>query len=142
MRLIDRIFKMEEINGGKICPTYLFRWTILKTRWFDLYLHHFVGDDWSRDLHDHPKRFISFGFFGSYIEETPTGEKKYRAPFIRTFPADHIHRLRLEPGRTAWTFVIALRPTRRWGFWHLGKWIHWVDYVDSDNAEMMKSCAD
>jgi hypothetical protein len=27
--LIDRIFKLEQINGGERCPTYLYRWTLL-----------------------------------------------------------------------------------------------------------------
>jgi hypothetical protein len=57
MKLFDRIFKIEEINGSNRCPTYLYRWTLLKL-WAGrgVYLHHFIGDDWSLDLHDHPKR--------------------------------------------------------------------------------------
>ena len=29
MKLFDRIFKLEEINGANRCPTYLYRWTLL-----------------------------------------------------------------------------------------------------------------
>lgn len=142
MRLINKIFQMEEINGKNRCPTYLYRWTFLVTRWFSVYLHHFVGDDWSRDMHDHPKRFISIGLWGSYIEETPRGEKLYRAPWIRTFPAHHIHRIRLtHPAKKCWTLVIVLRVVREWGFWHLGNWIPWKRYVgDAGIADKMKSC--
>ena len=62
----------EEINGGGICPTYLYRWVLCKLpRGYKAYLHHFVGDDWSLDYHDHPKRFISIGLWGSYVERTP-----------------------------------------------------------------------
>src|SRR4051794_37340967 len=119
MNLIDRIFRLEEINGGKRCPTYLYRWTLLTFgKSLSVYLHHFVGDDWSRDMHDHPKRFISIGLAGRYIEETPAGERVYRAPWIRTFPANHIHRLRMINGGGCWTLVIVLRPVREWGFWH------------------------
>lgn len=138
---IDRWFKLEEINGKNRCPTYLYRWTLLRVPWFSVYLHHFVGDDWSRDMHDHPKRFISIGLCGKYCEETPHGERIYRAPWIRTFPAHHIHRLRLVGGEECWTLVIVLRAVRQWGFWHLGRFIPWRQYVNDDQmAEKSKSC--
>src|SRR5438309_11151194 len=120
-KLLIRLFgKPEEINGRNRCPTYLYRWHLFSTRWFKVYLHHFVGDDWSRDLHDHPKRFISIGLKGRYIEETPNGEREYRAPWLRTFPAEHIHRIRLRPGEDAWSLVIVLKAVRKWGFWNNG----------------------
>jgi hypothetical protein len=140
MNLLNKLFgKAEEINGRERCPTYLYRWSLLKTRWGSVYLHHFVGDDWSRDLHDHPKRFISIGLRGWYIEETPVGAKRYRAPWIRTFPATHIHRL-IVPSKDCWTLVIVLRAVRGWGFWHDGKFIGWREYVDGKTADKMKAC--
>jgi hypothetical protein len=133
----------EEINGRERCPTYLYRWELFKWRGHcSIYLHHFVGDDWSRDLHDHPKRFISIGLWGWYLEETPNGTKKYRAPWIRTFPASHIHRLSV-PSKNCWTLVIVLKPVREWGFWHLGRFIPWRSYVDGADQEIadkMKAC--
>jgi hypothetical protein len=148
----DRLLQREEMDGDGRCDTYLVRWTLLKL-WggIGVYLHHFVGDDWSRDLHDHPKRFISIGLWGSYLEETmtpPSGpsaisildERRYRAPWLRTFPAHHIHRIRLIDGRPCWTLVIVLRTVRKWGFWHGGSWIPWRQYVNSDTATRMKSC--
>lgn len=133
----------EEINGGMRCPTYLYRWTLAQKRGsFAVYIHHFCADDWSRDLHDHPKRFISIGLWGSYIEETPTGSRLYIAPWIRSFPAPHIHRL-LVPSKNCWTLVIVLKPVREWGFWHLGRFIPWRSYVkgeDSAIADKMKAC--
>lgn len=143
MKWIDRVFKLEEINGKNRCPTYLFRWTLLRFPWFSVYLHHFVGDDWSLDLHDHPKRFISIGLSGQYIEETPVGARRYRAPWVRTFPASHIHRLRMIDGGECWTLVIVLKPVRDWGFWHFGRFIPFREYVaDAGIADKMKSCPD
>jgi len=162
--LLNRLFTLEEINGGHRCPTYLYRWTLFqprRPRWFwrgfGIYLHNFVGDDWSLDLHDHPKRFISIGLKGAYREATPapmasrdfaelyTGLswRTYRAPWVRTFPADHIHRLELIDGRPCWTLVIVLRSVREWGFWHAGRWIHWKEYVRgsaSELADKRRSC--
>jgi hypothetical protein len=149
MKLLNTLFgTAEEINGRERCPTYLYRWTILKTRWGSLYLHHFVGDDWSLDLHDHPKRFISIGLWGRYYEWTPdsriiglgTKARLYKAPWIRSFPAEHIHRLTIPVGWTCWTLVIVLKPVRAWGFWHNGKFIGWREYVESETADKMKAC--
>lgn len=133
MEFLDKIFKLEEIKGHNICPTYLYRWTLLKLgKLCAVYLHHFVGDDWARDLHDHPKRFISIGLRGGYIEQNKDGETIYRAPWIRSFPAEHAHRLRMiTPGSECWTLVIVLRPTRGWGFWKDGQFVPWRKYVQS-----------
>lgn len=199
---LNRLFRLEEISGDGLCPTYLYRWTLLATPWLKVYLHHFVGDDWARDLHDHPKRFISIGLWGEYIEETPGGrwevvtdadgvmvrvrwsnpdvegrylwvrhypnepwgqvacereaqrfneerrwpgegldagpsERTFRAPWIRTFPADHVHRLR---ARNCWTLVVVGRPQREWGFWLNGQWVAWRTYLERFGAER-KGCA-
>lgn len=150
---LTKLFGMpEEINGGNRCPTYLYRWTVAKLpgkRY--IYIHHFVGDDWSLDLHDHPKRFISIGLKGSYVEETPFEPSDsewaalgpvrttYRAPWIRSFPATHIHRICV-PSKSCWTLVFVLKATRPWGFWHLGKFIGWRAYVNSTEADERTAC--
>lgn len=142
-RILSRIFgPPEEINGGERCPTYMYRWTILKLPGKrGIYIHHFVGDDWSRDLHDHPKRFISIGLKGWYQEETPKGFRRYDAPWFRTFPATHIHRITC-PSKSCWTLVVVLKAVRSWGFWHLGRFISWRAYVDGEGgiADKMKAC--
>lgn len=153
-KLLTRLFgKPEEINGANRCPTYLYRWHLWKTRWFKAYIHHFVGDDWSLDLHDHPKRFISIGLWGWYVEEIPYQfpesewarlgpvRTTYHAPWFRTFPAEHIHRIST-PSKNCWTLVIVLREVRKWGFWHKGKFIPWREYVDSKLADEMKACGE
>lgn len=157
--LLDRIFRREEINGAGRCPTYLIRWTIFQPRrpkrlWrgFGIYLHKFIGDDWSLDLHDHPKRFISIGLRGSYCEATPANPRYYIdgvrwrrfvAPWFRTFPAHYIHRIELtDVDVPCWTIVIVLWHVREWGFWHRGVWLHWKNYVHPSNklADGRKAC--
>ena len=156
-RFLNRLFRLEEINGHNRCPTYLYRWTLFQPRrprglWrgFGIYLHKFVGDDWSRDLHDHPKRVVSIGLKGAYVEERMRADsfsisttfRTFRAPWIRTFPAEHIHRLSLIDGRPCWTLVVVLWHVREWGFWHDERWIHWRSYVDKGNviADQRKAC--
>jgi len=150
--LLNQLFgSPEEINGGDRCPTYMYRWFLFRCPWFKVYLHKIVGDDWTRDLHDHPKRFISVGLRGSYQEErviawydeeTPiTRLRRFTAPWVRTFPPEHIHRI-TTPWGTCWTLVIVLKEVRVWGFWHKGKLIPWRDYVTARGgpADKMKSC--
>lgn len=139
-RVINWLFRLEEINGHDLCPTYMYRWTVFKLFGYGLYVHHFVADDWSRDMHDHPKRFISLGLWGRYIEQTPNGEREFTAPWLRTFPAKHIHRIRLHPGEDAWSLVVVLKTTRKWGFWSNGNWIPWRTYVGSADAKNRKTC--
>lgn len=161
MNFLSKLFgKPEEINGRNRCPTYAYRWFVARTRWFNIYIHHFVGDDWSLDLHDHPKRFISIGLKGSYVEYTPDsyivglGQKFqiFNAPWFRSFPANHIHRLVMvrsggangthEKIHDCWTLVITLKAVRQWGFWHKGNFMPWRDYVEGKDgiADKMKAC--
>lgn len=142
---LTRLFPLEEINGANRCPTYLYRWRLARCRrlGWALYLHRFVADDWSLDQHDHPKRFVSVGLSGSYVEHTPRGPRRFRAPWIRSFPAEHRHRVTLPPGRECWTLVLVFAATRPWGFWHLGRWIPWRDYVTGASsyvADEMVAC--
>lgn len=163
----DRLLAREDINGSvlegfQVCPTYLIRRRLLRIGpWIAVYIHHFIDDDWSKDFHDHPKRFISIGLKGGYVEEIPfhfvteyeegdiVSRKAYIAPWIRSFPATHRHRIvlgsngyttwRQDEGvaraekQDCWTLVIVGPKTREWGFWLNGKWMDWKEYV-SDQA--------
>lgn len=142
----------EEINGNHRCPTYLYRWCLCRFRGRAIYLHRFVGDDWSLDLHDHPKHFTILMLFGGYFEKSARpftfrvdtrpvfdpvelkvlGTPKvrhYRAPYFRTFPPEHSHRIWLGPHRECWTLVMVSGAVKQWGFWNAGRWLLWRDYV-------------
>lgn len=140
----------EEINGRDRCATYLYRWTLGSSAQLKLYLHRFVGDDWSRDLHDHPKHFTSIGLWGSYEEEhSPIFEDDgtlyatvrtiFRAPWFRSFPAEHRHRLRLRSPE-CWTLVYVGPSTREWGFWPDGRFVPWHVYVGGELGDRGKDC--
>jgi hypothetical protein len=142
-------FPREEINGGNTCPTYLFRWELFRRGDYAVYLHHFVGDDWALDAHNHPKRFISIGLWGSYVEHVYLGVdeydqdiwevRRYRAPWIRTFPASHAHRITVDPGQGAWTLVAVLKAVQDWGFYWGGTLVQWRLYVTQFN-QTRKAC--
>ena len=130
MRLRDRIFRREDIARGA-----LRRWTLFRLPGGRaLYLHHFRCSD-ARSLHDHPKRFVTIGLKGGYVEEWLdtafgrhwTRRRQFRAPWIRAFDAQHIHRVR--PSRSGcWTLAFVGRKTRDWGFLRNYRWIPWQRY--------------
>ena len=144
-RLIDKLFRHESISGDGLCPTYLHRWTLLKLPGARVYLHKFVGDDWSKDPHDHPKDFISIGLRGRYWETSYDTDKprdtSWAAPWIRWFPARHTHRIELYSDRKpCWTLCIVGWRKREWGFLlHGEQWIPWDRYVHGPGVNR-KSC--
>lgn len=138
-RALDRLFgTAEEINGAGRCPTYLYRWHLFEVGPVKVYLHRFVGSDWSRDLHDHPKRFVTVGLCGSYIEDTPNHRHLYRSPWLRSFPASHRHRIITYSD--CWTLVLVGPAQREWGFWNANRFVHWKEYVRGPLGDEMKAC--
>lgn len=129
-KLINRLLAFEVVDGGGCVDQYLNRWRLLSL-WGGrkVYLHHFKGSDWSRNLHDHPKTFVSIGLRGGYVEQTPMGIRRWVAPWFRTFPPTHIHRIRLNRQVGCWTIVMTGRTVREWGFWKDGTWWKWDRYV-------------
>jgi len=130
------MFKREDLTPPGSNVKYLIRWTLLRL-WGGraLYLHKIVGSDWAREPHDHPKDFVSIGLWGGYTEERyehkGTGvypsvgpvfvrmrSQRFTAPWFRKFPATHIHRLLIEPGKSAWTLVYVGPRKQDWGFFH------------------------
>ena len=143
-RALDRCFGYESMSGNGACPVYLERWRICVKMSFGVYLHHFLGDDWALDPHDHPRRFISLGLWGWYHEDLFTGDgtlirtDTYKAPWLRSFPAEHLHRVRAVECGNCWTLVIVLKKSREWGFVQDGAWVAFRKYVFGGKSR--KSC--
>ena len=146
-RLWHRFWRFEDLSWPiERAHTYLHRWWLLSLPGaIRTYLHHYLGSDWSRCPHDHPKTFWSIGLWGGYVEETyrffkvkdadensvtyrQIERRQYRAPWIRKFDALHTHRLRTTK-KGCWTLCITGREWRNWGFWSNGRWIHWRNYI-------------
>lgn len=149
-RLCERLFFYETMSGNGRCPVYLERWTLAEAFGCGLYLHHFLGDDWASDPHDHPRRFVSLGLKGWYWEDVYqrpdpcvhrtvlASTKKYTAPWLRSFPAAHLHRVRASECGDCWTLVLVLWKCRPWGFVRDGIWTPFKEYVFGGQAR--KSC--
>lgn len=73
-QLITRLFgSPQEIDGGGRFPTRLYRWTLFTKGNLKIHLHHSIGDDWTGDPREYPRRFISVGFAKSCTDETASG---------------------------------------------------------------------
>lgn len=132
------MFKKETLRSPVDGSPYMVRYIIFKSKRLSLYLHHFIASDWSRDPHDHPKWFMSFGLWGGYREVvdewwdaakvvTRIGTHTYRAPFYNHIPASRIHRI-LDPLPNTWTLCIAGPATKGWGFYTNSGYVDHKDY--------------
>jgi hypothetical protein len=133
-RLINKLFRMYYLNDGENCPSFIQVWSILPNRicrtfGFEVFLHRLFHNNVT-DMHNHSYRFISVGLKGSYIEHTPTGSRKFKAPWIRTFHSSHTHRLEIEPGKECWTLCIQIHSAspRPWGYFTPRGWLLYSDY--------------
>lgn len=124
-------FAKEEITRADNQPYLSPRLFLFRCRWFSIMVHRFVGND-DLCLHDHPWHFATFILWGGYWEtfQTPEGQQtKWRRPFsMHWYPAEHVHRIELEGGRPALTFVITLQKIRNWGFHTPSGWIWHGNY--------------
>jgi len=143
----NRWIAWEEINGDGLCPTYLFRLVLARLpRGRRVYLHHFVGDDWAVDAHDHPKVFWSIGLWGAYDEDVfdprtrAWTTRRWRAPWVRRFPAQHAHRVRARHTGGAWTLEFTGPVTQEWGFFAWDEvWTPRRKYL-AELGEVRKEC--
>jgi hypothetical protein len=105
----------KEIGWQDIGEVF-FRYTLVKTRWFSLYLHQLDAPSWHPvGCHDHPWWFITVLLKGGYLEESG-GKATRRYPGqILYRPAKHLHDVTTPYGRS-WSLILTGRKTHDWGF--------------------------
>lgn len=130
MRLL-RWLRSPEIIGDPACPI-MRRWTIVgehsgKDRGrldFKLMVHHFLPNADDRDMHDHPRPFVTLVLRGAYQDRTDDGVENMTPGRIRLRRAEHKHITRVCT-RGCWT-VVGMGPLQReWGFWKGHSWLPW-----------------
>lgn len=110
-------FFTHERLGLPECP-YLERW-VLNFRWFSIRLHHWMGSDDKRNLHDHPWWFWSLVLWGSLTDVSEKGRTHRRPGSVAFFPAEYRHSVEIP--KRCWTLLVTGPQTRVWGFWVNGK---------------------
>jgi hypothetical protein len=99
--------------------TYLIRW-VIDFWFFSIRLHHWVGSDDQRHMHDHPWWFWTFVFRGGYVERTEHGNIMLRAPTLAFRKAEHKHTVRVTKSGS-WSLLLCGPEKRAWGFWVDGR---------------------
>lgn len=111
---LRRILKHKEIGWDAIKEEFT-RFAILKTPYFNVYLHRLYAPIWSPDCHDHPWSFVTILLRRGYLEQI--GDKKYRrrAGSILYRPATFAHNV-TTPYGVSWSLIITGPKTREWKF--------------------------
>jgi len=114
VKALRRLLSHKDIGWKEIGEEFT-RYTILKTRWFNVYLHQLNAPNWHPECHDHPWSFVTFILWRGYLEQV--GDKLYRrrAGSVHYRPADFSHNV-ITPYGTAWSVIVTTRKTRDWGF--------------------------
>ena len=160
------MFKFLAREPDFLVGDYMQRWYIIpRNRFFNIYLHKFVGDDEVRALHDHPWRSLSILLKGKYIEHRQGHEPKvFRRGSVIYRGAEYAHRIELfnddinwrdavakRKGKIVifykplpvWTIFITGRKIRDWGFHCPKGWRLWSDFVSQDDhGKVGRGCDD
>lgn len=111
------LIRLREKLGLPECP-YVIRWR-LETPIGSVRLHHWLGPDDDRALHDHPWWFITLVLRGGYTDCGAETDHLH-AGSVRYRPALHRHTV-VPDADGAWTLLITGPAVRAWGFWLNGK---------------------
>lgn len=132
-RLLSKLFRLEIISREGYPEEYLYRWHVLKTKWFKVYLHCFKGPDRDQHVHDHPWDSWIFMLRGSYREvfENNHNTEYFRcAPSFRKMKAEATHKIVRIVNGPVWTLFITGKKKRSWGFQTPEGWVYWKDYLN------------
>ena len=165
IKLMERLGRRRIIMDRVNDEPYLERYYIfMKDRSenfpFNIFIHKFLKSD-PDDLHDHPWGFFTFIIAGGYweymYEDGPPSKdvddekenvnsddeperkvvKKWRGPgFFQSVPADHTHRIEIDPERPAcWTLFVPRLRVQKWGFFKNNNWIEADQYLAERKKE-------
>jgi hypothetical protein len=139
-------WRWQDIPDGRDNAVYLRKLYLIRTPLFQVSLHWIRRPDPGRDLHDHPRNFVSVILRGAYAEESPRGseplwiELEDGRPHMNTRwtirrQGSVAYRRATDPHRIAMvspdTLTLVLwGPKRRpWGFHTPRGWVGWRIYT-------------
>jgi hypothetical protein len=123
-----------------------------KSKGGSVFLHHIINSDDDPDPHDHPFDFTSIILRGGYHDErwwwwnmegTNSPSHRFGPIYEEVRPltvvrrhAEHIHRVRLHPKRSAWTLVFTGPYRREWNFITKTGFVHWRKYMGFSDSDV------
>jgi hypothetical protein len=148
--VLCKLFPYKEIGWKDIGETF-YRWTLLRTPWFKVYLHHLDCVNWHAKCHDHPWDFLAIILWGGYWEEIHNLPYKNigkrcggnvfwrRVGSILYRPAFSAHSVATQVGWPNWSLVIVGNKKRDWGFFKCGDGSEYVPGVVSSSSTISLS---
>lgn len=115
MKRLLALFPHEDIGWKEYNETFV-RYTILKTRFFRIFVHFLIAEKAHEKCHNHPWSFAAFILKGGYNEYTPeTGWvwRKKRSLLLR--PARWTHNVTTK-SEGMWSLVVTGPKSHPWGF--------------------------
>jgi hypothetical protein len=114
MRLLS-LFPHEDIGWKDIGETFI-RYDLIKTRWFNLYLHNLIAEKLHTQRHTHPWWFVAFILKGGYNEFTEATGWIWRSPGTLLFrTASWAHNVTTD-SFGMWSLVLTGPKKHSWGF--------------------------
>lgn len=113
-RLCRKYLSHKEIGWTEIGEEFT-RYAVLRTRWFNVYLHQLYAPNTHPDCHDHPWTFIAVLIRRGYLEQVGNKTYRRRPGSILYRPADFSHKV-TTPFGTSWSLIFTTAKKRNWGF--------------------------
>jgi len=111
---LRRTFLLKEIGWTDIGERFT-RYALLRTPWFNVYLHQLYAPAWHPECHDHPWSFLAILLYNGYVERVGTKDYRRRPGSILWRPATFAHNV-ITPYGTSWSLIITGPKSRDWGF--------------------------
>lgn len=118
-KLLRKILPYKEIGWKELGETF-YRYTLLKTKWGNLYLHELDAPNWHPNCHDHPWSFVTILLWNGYLEQIGDSFYTRKIGSILYRPAEFSHSV-VTPYGTSWSLVFTTAKKRQWGFKSCGE---------------------
>lgn len=113
-KLLRKFIPHKELGWEAINEKFT-RYSLLKTPWFNIYLHQLDARIWHPNCHDHPWWFLTVLLWNGYFEQVGTQFYNRRPGNVLYRPASFSHNI-VTPNGTSWSLVVTGRKSRDWGF--------------------------
>lgn len=115
---LRRHLPYKEIGWREIGEEFT-RYQLIKSRWFNVYLHRLYAPNWHPECHDHPWGFVAVLLWRGYLERMAHGDRvtdHRRWPGMVLFrPATLAHNV-ITPYGVSWSIIFTTPKKRDWGF--------------------------
>jgi hypothetical protein len=113
-QFLRRHVPFKEI-GWTAIGEYFTRYQLVKTSWFNVYLHQLDAPQWHPECHDHPWGFVAVLIKSGYLERVGQEEFRRRPCSILLRPATFAHNV-ITPYGVSWSLILTTAKSRDWGF--------------------------